>query len=191
MSPFGMENPYAAAESLKAEEEIEPNIAIDRVQEGERGILQRLQGKAKKVALAMAFMTALSIAGMVKSAGAFEGPGKAANATEQQQEQVNQKAVDFLIQLYNLPDNPRAANPAQNKIMQMRAAQVMVQEYALKRTGEQSGNVTPDMVKAALQELSGALGPFVDKTVGFENMSKVYSAPGIQAVQEMMAQYQI
>lgn len=185
----------------QSQSEAAPEKFEEKSVKSEEGVLNRfLQGKAGKFARTLAFVTALSFGGGL-AAGAKEAfadekeiPKTADTIKEKSPEQ---KDVEFFKQLYNLPDNPNAVNPAQNEILKGRAARAMIQRYALEKTGLKSGMVKSEDIKKAIDDLNNISGKAAkeiyntkDEFEGINKLSQdVSKKAGIKALMEMQIQY--
>jgi len=169
--------------------------------EKEKGLLERFRGKAKEIAGVLTLISALSFGeGLVEKAYAGQEEGGARVESAEKEKTREEKAVDFLGRIYNLPDNPRAISPQHNEALKEQAARILIQKYALEKKGLTSGRVSPDDVRGALEELNGATGLFADKFFGnndgkidIEEMQKlnesIKNSAGMRALMEMLQQY--
>ena len=147
-------------EKKEEKQEFQPMEMVEK----EKTLLQKFEGKAKSVAKMLSLVTFLTVApAAVEQAYGKEKvePTKIGDV-----ENVKERANAFLGKILNLPDNPRAITPAQNKMMKETAARVMIQGYALERKGLSSGRVTGKDVAAAVQELFDNSSAYIDKTFG-------------------------
>ncbi len=183
----------------------QPEAAPEKFEEksvkNEEGVLNRfLRGKAGKFARTLAFVTALSfgggMAGTAKEAFADEKeiPKTADTMKENSPEQ---KDVEFFKQLYNLPDNPNAVNPAQNEILKGWAARAMIQNYVLQKMGIKSGVVKLEDLKKVIDDLNNISGKAAKEIYNtddeFEGINKlnqdISKKAGIKTLMEMQIQY--
>jgi len=161
---------------------------------------------AKKFTAVLALITTLTLGGMkINEACAQETPQPADKTSVEKEKSVRERAVDLLKQLYNLPDNPRAVNSVQNKLMKAEAARSRIILFALQlregfKAGKVSGQVMPADIAKAVNELIGATETFADQELGNKDSkidgdekSKFRKAiaenPGISTLMEMYGQY--
>ncbi len=183
----------------------QPEAAPEKFEEksvkSEEGVLNRfLRGKAGGFARTLAFVTALSfgggMAGTAKEAFADEKETPK-TADTMKEKSPEQKDVEFLERLYNLPDNPNAATPAQARLMKERDARNLIQIYALEKKEGQSGDLKPEDIKKTLDDLSNASGTFAKKIYNtsdeFEGINKlnqdISKKPGIETLIKMQIQF--
>lgn len=189
-----------SAQELREPRELTPERAMAQ----ERGILERFGEKAKEVARVLLLATALATgAGAVEQSSAQEKP--AAEDVEKKKS-PQERAVDLLNTLSNLPDNPAAINEAHNNIMKSQVARQLIFRFALEKklgfpdAGRISGRVTPDDIRSALGNLEAAGETLADTNFGDkdgkaspEEMEKfkqaVKSNPGLRSLQEMFQQF--
>jgi|SRR3989338_3600125 len=187
-------------EGLKPEAELKPEQAIAQ----ELGVLERFSGKAKEIARVLLLATALVTgAGAVEQAFAQEKP--TAEDIEKKKG-PQERALDLMKRLSNLPDNPAAVNEAHNNMMKSKVARQLIYKFAQEKklgfpnTGDISGHVTPDDIRNALGDLGAAGVKFADMefgdkdgTTSSEEMEKfkeaVKSNPGLNSLQEMLQQF--
>jgi len=96
------------------------------------------------------------------------------------------EADELFAKLLNMPDNPRAVSPAQNRGLQGRAAQVMIQKFALmQKTGKTEGNLSTKEMKNYLSVLEAAtIKAGVDLAKVNSNDNK--TSPGIIVLKNMI-----
>ena len=180
--------------------ELKPEGALEQ----EKSILGKFRGKAKEVAGALFLATALVTgAGAVEQAFAEEKP-TAENAEKKKTPQ--ERAVDLLGALSNLPNNPSALNEAQNKQMKSQVARQLIFKFALEKklgfpeAGKIAGRISPEDIRNALKDLGVAGEAFADMQFGDkdgkaspEEMEKFKEAvktnPGLRTLQEMLQQF--
>lgn len=109
-------------------------------------------------------------------------------------EQVKKRAVEVLNQLYNLPEQAKN-NPTLNKTLKERVARILIQRFALEIKKQNSGFVSPEDVRNALNILDNALKDFAD-FIGNKNgkpspseIEILQENPGIQTFFRMKAEY--
>ncbi|MFA5076170.1 MAG: hypothetical protein WC480_02000 [Patescibacteria group bacterium] len=183
------------------------NIKIAQAaQEKEAGFMQKLAGKAREISVFMTMVTAFVIAEANFNRAYAEDDNDRGKQTEVEPS-TEQKSVNLMRKLYNLPDNPMAVNSVQNGIMKGEAARTMIQAFALELSQapgaaprEISGQVGPRDIAEAVKNLIGSIDQFTDQVLG-DNDGKVEDEekakfrgamkdnPGLQALMEMYRQY--
>lgn len=156
-------------------------LAPEEAKNEEEGVLARFRkGKAGRVAQMFMLVTALSAgSSMVQEAWGQEKSGGA--RLEQVEKSQQEKAVEFLHALFNMPEGA-GANMAQKRWAQEEAARELIAEYALSRKQEGTRTENKDgtttihreghvrvgdtAMEEALNELNGAMGLFADKYFG-------------------------
>ncbi|MDO8436408.1 MAG: hypothetical protein Q7S82_03485 [bacterium] len=183
-----------------------PELKPDKAFAQERGVLERFNGRAKEVARVLLLATALATgAGAIEQAFAQERP--TAEDVEKKKS-PQERAIDILNILYNLPDNPIALNEAHNNAMKSQVARQLIFQFALEKklgfpeTGRTTGRVTVtrDDTRSVLKDLGAAGEVFADIQFGnkdgktsSEEMEKfkeaVKSNPGLRGLQEMLREF--
>lgn len=198
------EVPQVPQEAEAQEMQELPKLTPEKALAQEQGVLERFGGKAKEIARVLLLATALATgAGAIEQAWAQEKP--TAEDVEKKKG-PQERALDLMKLLSNLPDNPAAVNEAHNNILKMQVARQLVFKFALEKklgfpeAGRISGHVTPDDIRSALKDLGAAGERFADMEFGDkdgktspEEMEKFKQAvkqnPGLRGLQEMLQQF--
>ncbi|MEK7193444.1 MAG: hypothetical protein AAB652_01500 [Patescibacteria group bacterium] len=153
---------------------------MKRVFKEEEGILAQFRGKAKGIAKVLALVSTMSL-GMAVAQETWagqEGQGEQKSNVEQiekAKEKIGEeRAVELLSLLYNLPDTP-GANQAKNLWGKQEAARIMIKLFSLDnklgfpelKAGEKLEG-TPSIIdiKNGLHVIGNATGLFADKMFG-------------------------
>lgn len=111
------------------------------------------------------------------------------------------QAIAFLGKLFNLPKQKNAPTPSIDVEMRKQVAKILIQSYALERKGMSRGNVSPEDISAAVNELWKSVGSYADQICGdrngevsTEDMEKLEeklgpSNPGLEVLDEMHENY--
>ncbi len=168
----------------------------------EKNLMEKFHGKAGKIAGLLMLVSALSF--LPENLMEQENrDSKETPAGKQSEQSPEQKAINILQKLQQIPDNPRCAdNPALNELQKERVARAMVEAYALilKSPEAASGHVTPEEIRAAVKELMTVQTQFADQILGNndgqldpEEMAALNSASrqnaGLKALNEMFLQF--
>jgi hypothetical protein len=137
---------------------------------------------------AAAFLTAAAIGSVGEANPAYsqEQPQDASKVEKADMRKINeQRTLEFLEQLFNLPNNPGATNPVENKIQQRRAAEILIQAHVLRSKGMSSGNVLPEDMKNTRKELRAGLVAYgLQKFSDLNEMARALKDnPGYQALE--------
>ena len=190
------------------EEGVEQRFTPQEAIQQEKGILGRFEGKAKEIARAFLLATALAVgAGGVEQAFAEEKPPA---GEVEKKKTLQERAVDLLNILSNLPDNSAAVNEAHNSAMKSEVARSLIFKFSLEKklgfpetasgTVRISGRITPDEIRGALRDLGAAGEAFADRFFGNndgkadeEEIRKLQEAtksnPGLRTLKEMLQQF--
>jgi hypothetical protein len=200
-------------QEIQSEAIEQPKFNAGRAPEDERGVFERLRGRAKDVAKVMVLMSTLSFApGMVKESSAEQRFDQGATVEEVENEQAaEERAINFLERLSHARAPERITHEGQKELMAERAAKVMIQGFAAQEKILASGGslkedmkagvfVTPEDIKRALEQLNKATGEYADRYLGDKDgkveaeegnaLRKMFTEnPGFKALMEMMGQY--
>ena len=175
-----MENPW---EKQSAKKEIKENKKANLV---------------KSILAALPLMAAInSMPGTAEAASAEEKLNN--NSKIEVIKRNEQQAIEFLGRLFNLPGQENAASPSQEEDMKKQVAKVLIQSYALKES--RSGQVSPEDISKAVNELWNSVGPYADQICGDKNgevsqedmhaLEKALgpSNPGLEVLDQMHTEY--
>ena len=211
---MSIENQFSQPPQESQQEIVEkPKFNPERAIDDERGVFEKLRGKAKDVAKVMLLMSALSFApGMVREASAGQSFEEGATVEEVENEQAaEERAINFLERLSHARAPERITHEGQKELMAERAAKVMIQAFAAQekvlasggslKEGMKAGvSVTSEDVQKVLEQLNKATGEYADRYLGDKDgkveaeegnaLRKMSTEnPGFKALMEMMGQY--
>lgn len=177
-------------EQLNKEEEMQETKEVkefkpEEAANQEKSVLDKLRGKAKQIGGVLVLVSALTIGSMAMKKEVYAEQKESGIKAEQVEKTPEQRAINFLEKLYNLPDNPRANSPQHNEILKEQAARDMIRDYALQKkmgfpSGDISGRVSPLDIRDALKDINDASGLFADKQFGNQD-----GKPDIEEIQKM------
>ena len=173
----------------------------EKILANERGILDRFKGKAGKAVDVLMLVSAMAFLSEVVTKEAYAGQKEGGTKIERIEKKTQEeKDIDFLFRLYNIPDDPKAINEDHKNALKRADASRLIHQYVLERKGLYSGKTSYPEFRDTLEALRGAINSplFEKKILGREDISiedlqklqqLVENNPGLRTLMDLFSHY--